>query len=130
MGTWGPGSFDNDDALDWLAEFENATSTEPIIDALLTVVETAAYLEAPDAQVALAAAEVVAAMNRQAGDVPEEVTAWVEKQTRVPTIREVDLGRRATERVRTNSELLDLWTEADPSAWFEKVENLQSRLAR
>ena len=130
MGTWEAGSFDNDDAQDWLAELEDANDTEPITEALLAVTENDDYVEAPESQQALAAAEIVAAMNGYpVADLPEEAAAWVEEHDRAPSKRQLDLARRAVERVRTDSELKELWEEQEPNEWYEKVDDLKARLS-
>lgn len=36
MGAWGYGSFENDDALDWLAELEDVSQLEEALDAVIT----------------------------------------------------------------------------------------------
>jgi hypothetical protein len=61
MGAWDAGPFDNDDAVDWAAEFDNAdkaAGTERLRTALQAA--SADYLEAPEGAVAVAAAQVVA----------------------------------------------------------------------
>lgn len=65
MGAWGSGSFENDDALDWLTDFCDDPDKGLIADALTTVAEMddSEYLEAPDCCVAIAAAEIVAALK-------------------------------------------------------------------
>ncbi len=75
MGTWGAKSFENDDAMDWIAVIEEASDTEPMKDALAAVLEAEGeYLEAPDCSNAMAAAEVIAALNgAPSPDLPEEV---------------------------------------------------------
>ena len=61
MGAWGVGHFDNDDAGDWVWELEDTGTASPVTAAFAAVEAEANYLEAPDACIALAAAEVVAA---------------------------------------------------------------------
>ncbi len=77
MGTWGTGTFDNDQAMDWCLDFLEAPDgvggdeDEPgkdtfLIGALSVVLEARDnedYLEAPVCAEALAAAEIVAAAN-------------------------------------------------------------------
>lgn len=53
-GAWDTGSFDNDEAADWLGELEDADDAEPITEALLAVTENEEQVEAPEAQQALA----------------------------------------------------------------------------
>lgn len=39
MGAWGPGSFENDDAMDWVTELEDYATDSLIIAALNTVID-------------------------------------------------------------------------------------------
>jgi hypothetical protein len=54
-GAWGPGSFENDDALDWASEF-NLNPRVAVLVETLRVVAEALYIEAPDGSAAIAAA--------------------------------------------------------------------------
>ena len=81
MGAWGSGPFDNDDAMDWVAELESARDVGVVRSALESVTDADGYIEAPVGSVALASAEVVAALRGKPGaDLPEEVSTWVGKQ--------------------------------------------------
>lgn len=79
MGTWGYGSFENDDALDWVGDLAEARSLKPVgaaLDAALS--PTADFGISGEAEWGMAAAEVVAALGgAPVGDLPEEVTAWI-----------------------------------------------------
>ena len=79
MGAWGTGSFDNDDALDFVVrlEREGETSIRAAFEDV-TGLDAGDYLEAPEASSAIAAGEVVAAARD--GDVsrlPEAVHDWL-----------------------------------------------------
>jgi len=135
MGAWGTGSFENDEALDWVAELEESRGLKLVKAALRDVVDAGdGYLEANVASRGLAAAEVVAGLNDAPGDdLPEEVENWIEEQRG----RGVDLSALALEalaRLRTKSELWDLWHEgpenggADAKAWVEVLAKLEARL--
>jgi len=64
LGTWGTEAFANDDALDWIAELEGADDDRFLQEALQVVIQDeGAYLEVPECNIALAAAEVVAALH-------------------------------------------------------------------
>jgi len=127
MGAWGPGPFDNDDALDWIDDL-----IESGINALGATLEIAAdgdTLEAPDASMALAAAEVVAALyGSPARELPGEVIEWVADYGRALPDELAPLARKAAERVRRESELKDLWEESDPAGWYAAVDDLLRRL--
>ncbi|HXG08753.1 MAG TPA: DUF4259 domain-containing protein [Gemmataceae bacterium] len=129
MGAWGHGSFENDDALDWVGELEGAEDTEPISEAFDAVLEAEDYLEAPEASRGIAAAEVVAALIGQpAAKLPGEVTSWlVGKKPPKPAL--VQKAQRVVKRILKNSELKELWAESEDSAkWQQEVEGLLHRL--
>ncbi|MBV9470271.1 MAG: DUF4259 domain-containing protein [Abitibacteriaceae bacterium] len=132
MGTWEAGNFDNDDAMDWVNEFTDAPS-ERFIQATLQAVTQLGdeYLEAPESSMALAAAEVVAALKGAPhAQLPEELQEFA-KRTRIKADQQlVDLALAAIERIRTSSELKDLWQENEtPSPkWLAAVTDLEERL--
>lgn len=64
MGTWDVGPFDNDTAADFGGDLDEVAAGERegiVRSALTRVIDTAAYLEAPASEVAVAAAALVAA---------------------------------------------------------------------
>ena len=63
MGAWGTGPFDDDNASDWVWELQEADDWRVVEQALRGAadVDATTYLEAPDGQIAWAAAAVVAA---------------------------------------------------------------------
>lgn len=132
MGAWGAGSFENDDASDWLADFRDEPDKELISDALSAVADGDAdeYLEAPDCSVGLAAAELVAALKgAPASDMPDEAKRCVEALNVKADAGMLSLALRAVERIKTNSELKELWDESEnPGEWYAAVENLEARL--
>ena len=129
MGAWGTGSFENDDAMDWLAELERS-GDDALPTALSPVAEAPeeALVEAPDAARALAAAEIVASAAGVAPDeLPEEAVEWIAKRG-VPEPALVELALRAAKRVCNNSELKDLWDETGEETWTLAVRDLRYRL--
>jgi hypothetical protein len=131
MGAWGHQTFENDDACDWLCELEDAEDSSVLADTFDTIPKEAdEYVEAPEASMALAAAEVVAALlGRPAAKLPEEVTAWLARQHGVKPAP-VKKAVRATRRVLANSELRELWEESeDFPKWQAAVEDLLKRLS-
>src|SRR5437868_15092915 len=112
MGTWGSGSFENDDASDWIADFCDDPDKELIPDALSTVAEMDAdeYLEAPDCSVGIAAAEIVAALKGAANpDLPDNAKECVAKLKIKADPRMASLALKDVERKMKNSELKELW---------------------
>lgn len=129
MGAWGVTVFENDDASDWLANLEKSEGHSLIYDALRAVVN-AEYAEAPDCEAALAAAEIVAALRGLPHkSLPEEATAWVEEDHSLPPPDLLTLARQAVVRVRSESELKDLWAESEElEDWLKGLAELERRL--
>ena len=131
MGAWGVGTFENDDAGDWVYQLEEVDGASLVRETLLAAAEPEVYLDSPTSAVALAAAEVVAALSGQpAPDLPEEVRAWVgaHRAAVSPDLR--TLAVRALDQVAADSELKDLWAESDDAGtWTDRVQELRGRLA-
>lgn len=129
MGAWGTGSFENDDAADWVGELGTLTP-EGLTKILMQAADDPAYLEAPAASAAVVAGEVVAALNGAAAEgAPAAISDWAKKHPQALTPELKALAIRTLERVRRNSELKDLWMEADGlNDWIAAIRDLQSRL--
>jgi hypothetical protein len=131
MGAWDFGPFDNDDASDWLYELEESSSTSAIAAALNIVTDSGdEYLEAPDCSNALAAAEIVAALRgRPIAKLPDNAKAWVDAHKEIEASFLVPLAQAAIQRIRTNSELKELWDESDEAPkWYATLDDVSSRL--
>jgi len=130
MGVWGAGSFENDDALDWIWELETSADFA-LLDTSLDAVLNASPGEmgASDWAVALAAAEIVAALGgRPEGGLPEEAESWVAGKSTPPASLTVK-ARAAVAAASADSELRDLWEEArDLETWRASVAELEGRL--
>lgn len=130
MGAWGPESFANDDALDWIAKLEQAEDTRLLEDTLSAAIDEADYLEVDAASRAVAAVEVVAALAGLPGThLPEEVTVWVRAHRRDVHNDLIALALRSLDRVRRDSELAELWAEGGTPEWESVIAELQSRLS-
>ncbi len=129
MGAWGTGSFENDDAADWVRKL-NAISAEGLAKILTQAADDPNYLEGPAASVAVAAAEVVAALNGSASEgAPAAIGEWAKTHPQAYAPEMKDVAKRAVDRVRRNSELKDLWMEADGlNDWIAALRELQARL--
>jgi hypothetical protein len=136
MAGWGTGSFENEDAQGFLGRL-NSLEIEDLRPILRRAAEQDEYLEAAESSIAVAAAEVVAAVAAAAGDgafsaePPRQVADWIKitknQAGALPDL--IDLARRAVERVRTTSELKDLWLEAEGlNEWSASLRNLEERL--
>jgi hypothetical protein len=135
MGAWGTGIFDNDTACDWaydLAESNDLSLIESAFDKVLNV--GAEYLDADEAQEALAAAEAIARLKGNWGirdSYTETMDKWVETTGLAPPRALIEKAHKAIERVLYKpSELLELWGESDEfTAWEESVKDLSKRLS-
>jgi hypothetical protein len=127
MGAWGFQAFENDDALDWLGELESG-GVEAVRQGLTAAGD--GYIEAPDGSVAIAAAEITAAaQGSPPGDLPEEAATWVTAHGDELGTDDVQLALEAVERVAgRESELAELWDDADEPEWQESLDNLSERL--
>jgi hypothetical protein len=90
-------------------------------------------LEAPDAEEALAAAEVVARMGGNFGVRNEHTRTmddWVTYMNRAPSPELVAKARRIVARIQEPpSELLDIWSKSDKAeAWSRSLADLMARL--
>src|SRR3982074_844158 len=79
MGAWGVGSFENDDAMDWVTGLREGPGDNILREALAPITSAEdQYLQAPDCSIAIAAAEAVAAgRGHPAGARADEVVDWV-----------------------------------------------------
>ena len=79
MSDWGPGIFENDDAMDWvydLSDFETLSRVSNTLDVI--VKNKNDHSDVTDCHIALAAAEVIAAMRGDATtELPEELEEWI-----------------------------------------------------
>lgn len=126
MGAWGPGSFENDDALDWAAELDGL-DVPAVEQALRTACEATPGLESSSIGIA-AAAVVAAAIDGRADELPPELRDWT--LARRPALAGLrDDARDALRSIRSDSELRDLWAESDDlDAWTSVVDALIARL--
>jgi hypothetical protein len=129
VGAWGTGSFENDDAKDWAAGVDKI-APEELTRILARAADDPEYLEAPAAYVAVAAGEVVAALGGAPGEgAPAAIVEWARTHPQAFTPELKAVAIRALERVRTNSEVKDLWLQADGlNDWIAAIRELQGRV--
>ena len=130
MGAWAEGSFDNDDAGYWVWELEEAEDVSILEEAFSAIIDNEDDLEAPDCSVAVAAAEVVAAMRQHpANNLPKEVQTFVSHVNNQPSESLITAALAALKRVRTKSELQELWDNgSNGENWRQAIAELESRL--
>jgi hypothetical protein len=131
MGAWAVGSFENDDALDWLIDLEKSSGLG-FIQATLKLSE-AKYIESPEGCCIVAAAEVVLALqNRPRKRLPEEAQAWVTKNGNFDARPLNKKAINAIDRVLSeDSELNALWLLTDHyDAWRADVHQIRALLVQ
>lgn len=131
MGAWDKGNFDNDDAADWAWELADHDDFAVLEDAFYVINSSKGAPEAPDCSIALAAAEVIAALRQHpCKDVPDEVVEYSERiEDEVPA-ELLTAALAAITKIKTESELLDHWEETgDGKDWLKVVTGLEKRLA-
>ncbi len=128
MGAWGSGSFENDDASDWLYALDGQDLT--IVRAALSSIEDEGYVEALAATQAIAAAELIAAgRGAPMAGMPEEGAVFADTHAGAITEQDVQDAIRALGRVLSkDSELAQLWIEADDPDWRTRTMGLVKRL--
>lgn len=128
MGAWSHEPFGNDTAGDWVYDLEDAIGLGFLEETLDNVLlEDEEYLEAPEAEEALAAVEVlVHLVGKGAGfeKLPEAAATWVAACTVKPGKPLIQKALAALERIGSeDSELRELWEESeDFEAWKTSLE--------
>jgi hypothetical protein len=132
MGAWGEKAFQNDSALDWLAELE-AGGVAALRSTLSRVADTDEedWVDVDDGASAIAAAEIVAAALRPGRDrLTKAASTWLDAHQGSLVAEDLNLANRAVKRVLAGgSELRALWDENGPdSAWHTDMRLLLERL--
>lgn len=131
MGAWGHGNFDNDAALDFIYFLDRHEGISEIESAVQAVVNNEGYLDADYASCALAAGEAVALIRgKPAKSLPEYLVKWHQKHNYSVDGALVEQTIQAVEKVLAESELRDLWSDADTlfEDWKQAVNELLERL--
>ena len=134
MGAWSSDPFGNDTAGDWkygLDDVDDISLIEETIQKLLDVGDE--YLEAPDAEEAIAAIDTIARLKGRfyaKNAYTESVDAWVAAHPIVPPVPLVAKAQKALDRILSEpSEALELWSESeDFETWKKHIEELKERI--
>ena len=129
MGGWGTGSFENEDAQDFLGQLKSL-GIDDLRQILARAADQCDYAEARESSVAIAVAEVIAALKGMpASKIPREIADWTSATSGGYSADLDELARRAVSKIRSNSELKDLWLEADGlNEWSAGLRDLEQRL--
>ncbi len=139
MGTWGTGYFEDDSALDFIADVEDSNNPKLKIKAALKAVLEADYIDSDDATAAIVAGTYIDSQvngtkfGTTDREDPLEVDTFSAKN---PSVSLADLKADAVVALKKiitdNSELHELWmeNEEDYPEWKAGVEKLISRLSK
>jgi hypothetical protein len=144
MGAWEVGNFGNDDAMDFVGDVTETGGKDLIFSTIQALINNTDYIESPDCCTGLAAIEFVAAAKENAAeDFPEEAAEWLTKNKLLPFTtggfigfgtKEVDITSmsvRAIEKIRTESELKELWQESGEfEEWVKVLDQLKERVSQ
>lgn len=126
MGTFGGGSFENDEALDFVAKVQSSDDIFAVFSAMLK--DTEVSIDANEAQRIIAAADCVATMmGRPSDDIPASLEKRLAKLGKPPP-ELVEIARDSLSRILRSSELIDLWAEDDPKPFNRAMTLLIDRL--
>jgi hypothetical protein len=133
LGAWGVLALDNDDANDWAYDLDQTNNLSLVESAIQEVESTrSGYLEQGIACNALAACEVLARLRGRPGYTnayTDKVDRWVAAHQIKPPAQLIDRAAAAIDRIlQRDSELRDLWDEAEPEPWRLAMADLRSRL--
>lgn len=131
MGAWGAGTFENDTALDWVWELEETSDLSVVEAALQRVLSVdGEYLEAGDAEEALAAIEVIARLQGNSGEPNDDIDNWVSANNLQVPPELAKKSHAAIERILgADSELAELWEDSDSfEEWKASVAGLKTRI--
>ncbi len=130
MGVWDVGSFESDQALDWLEKVYQSRDFTLVRTVLTGDFETA---EPDVAREAIAAADLVACSLGHPPPEPRRrgLVEWT-RQYSAPFTRDLlQLARRAVGGIKTSSRLRDSWTDRNGvvrAEWLDAMTDLEHRL--
>ncbi len=130
MTAWAPGPFDNEEAADFLEDLVEAPDWRTVIALMEHAAGVSGYLEEAEAELAVAAAGVVASCVGEASVLPDTQTA-LKAALGAPPEGAAQLARKALSRVvGPASELDETWQDGeDHDAWLTQIAALQSLLS-
>jgi hypothetical protein len=131
VGAWAPGPFDNDLALDLLAELAGANRMEVLVRCV--TLPDGEYIDDDWGSRALVAAELIAAANDgKVGRLPTSALEIVPNLPQPPESDLIAMARKAVSRVLRFSETRELRAElpeVEFLAWNAEIQQLMNRLS-
>jgi hypothetical protein len=124
MGAWGPGSFENDAALDFTDDVNDLALVEAVLKRQNSNKPDHDYAD----EDVLVAAEIVAAMMKHScSHFPENLIPKVDVFGAASDAL-IGAATRAVETIRDGSELAELWDESGDEEWRAAIDHLLLRL--
>ncbi|MBB5722157.1 hypothetical protein FHS72_001781 [Loktanella ponticola] len=131
MSAWGTGSFDNDGALDFLADYREGTAA--VVETVLRDIanlDDGTYIEADAGQAAMVAGEVIAACHDNPSEALDEDMLADLQTHRAAVVENLDLIDYAVTAIpkvlaSETSEVAEFWENASP----EDAEKFQNNAA-
>ncbi|WP_045690386.1 MULTISPECIES: DUF4259 domain-containing protein [Hymenobacter] len=130
MSTWGYYNFDNDTAADFAGAFRDNPDEASLADALQRAANGDQDIDATAASEALAAAEIVAAIQgHPAQDFPADLILVIRQLNPAASTDLRKMSRKAVKAIAKHSELQELWAGSeDSNNWQELQKDLVHRL--
>jgi Domain of unknown function (DUF4259) len=132
MGNWGNKPFENDTALDLWQSLRRGADASLLSRAFgETLIRPDEYFDVPDAELAIAAGELVAAAFGQEGmDLPDGALAWAAARRNEVDVELLEQARLAVGRVLASAPLLmkSWFSHERAEEWLARVEDLRERL--
>jgi hypothetical protein len=142
MSVWGPGPFENDDAVDWLADLKEEPGLDLLVDALSEIADYThvGYIEVPQACEAIAAAEIlVQLLDKSRRTNAIDAPAWSNLEIELSGKSQTEIRRfvghatAALDRIfhdPDDSELLQVWQEGrvESASWTVAMQDLLGHL--
>jgi hypothetical protein len=140
MGAWGFNNFENDAAADFIWDVKESSSGVIKVIQTITESESKSLVEEESEEILAAIEYMAAAKGNPSTDLTDEAKEFVSdnllhfKQYLVPGFKDNDLdiideSLKAISRIRTSSELSELWKESDDyENWVAVLTDLERRI--
>lgn len=134
MGAWDAYTFGNDAACDWAFGLDDVNDLSLVHETFEAVLNADDFLDSDIACEGLAACEVVARLKGNWGvrnSYSEDVDKWVIAHPIKPPETLVKTALAVIDRVlAANSELREIWEDANATEWLAAVADLRERVSR
>lgn len=130
MANWGPGIYENDDAMDWIYDLLDSGGLSRVKQALDVVIqEDVEDLELADCHIALAAADLVASLDGEINpNLPTEAEDWITLTNR-PVSGLRAKAELVVKKIVNESFIPDQFDDVDQrSQWHGEMKSLLERL--